>query len=104
MAFFVGRKSRTTNHFTITKHNSYIHMCCFKRNEKQQNIATVLWVTVCSVSQLSIAISFGDLSWLISLTDLDHAHVFTSSCLSNVSTGWSLGTIFDITQRLVGSS
>src|SRR5882762_6276610 len=44
MAFFVGRKSRTTNHFTITKHNSYIHMCCFKCNEKQQNIAMVLWV------------------------------------------------------------
>jgi len=30
----------------MTKHNSYTHMCHFKDNEKVENIATVLWVTV----------------------------------------------------------
>src|SRR6267378_185076 len=52
LMLYAGR--RTTNHLTITKHNSYIHMCCFKHNKKQQNIAMVLWVTVLELEPLIV--------------------------------------------------
>jgi len=35
-------------------------MCCFKHNEKQQNIATVLWVTV-TVATIATRIFFATL-------------------------------------------